>query len=121
MVKTTPVKEFELFKREFLKWKKLLGLSGYRVYFDYEPLDSGGYADISINQNDMVATARLNSNLSKRERCQRSVKQSGKHEAIHLMLSRLETRATDRYTSEKEIFESVEELVFKLENLIGER
>jgi len=43
---------------------------------------------------------------------------SAKHEAIHLLLCRLENNAKWRYISKEEVDEAVEELVVKLEELI---
>jgi len=108
-------KDFELFKKEFSKWQRKFGLTGYKVYFKYEPLES--FADITVTQSDMVATARLNSDVSTKEI--RDARQSAKHEAIHLLLMKVEHRAKSRYIREEELDESVEELVFKLEDLIG--
>ena len=48
----------------------------------------------------------------------KDIKRSAKHEALHLLLQRLEHRAQCRYVAEEEIYEAVEELVFKLEELI---
>ncbi len=51
--------DFLKFKKEFTKYQKLFGLTGHRVYFKYEQLE-GCFANITCNQPDMVATARLN-------------------------------------------------------------
>lgn len=110
-------KEFALFQREFTKYQKLFGLIGYKVYFKYEPLE-GSFANISVIQNDMVVIVRLNSTLPNKDKPHKDVKQSAKHEAIHLLLFRLEHRACFRYVAEEEIYEAIEELVFKLEGLI---
>ena len=110
-------KDFELFQREFRKWQKLFGLTGYKVYFKYEPID-GSFASICIIQTDMVATVTLGSKLSDRDKPYKHIKRSAKHEAIHLLVGRLEQNGRYRYTSENEIYEATEELVFKLENLI---
>ena len=110
-------KDFEIFQIEFKKWQHRFGLTGYRVYFNYEPLEDC-FARISINQDEMVVTVRLNSNLSDKDKPHKDIKRSAKHEAIHLLVGRLEKNARYRYSSENEICEAVEELVFKLEELI---
>ena len=112
-------KDFRKFQECFLEYQKQFGLTGYKVYFGYEPLDNC-FANITVNQNDMVATVRLNSNLPDKDKPHRDIKQSAKHEAIHLLLYRLEDRAVGRYVLQEEICEAVEELVFKLEKLIKE-
>lgn len=107
--------DFVLFKETFTNYQKLFGLTGYKVYFKYEPIDKDCYADITTNQNSMVATVRLNSDGKDEFR---NVKQSAKHEAIHLLLYRLEHLTISRFLHEEEESEAVEELVFKLEGLI---
>ena len=66
----------------------------------------------------MVATVRLNSKLPNKDKPFKDIKGSAKHEALHLLVGRLEQNGRYRFTSENEIYESVEELVFKLESLI---
>jgi len=110
-------KDFSLFQSEFKKWQKLFGLTGYKVYFKYEPLE-GYFAHIDINQGNMVATVTLNSKLPDNGKPFKDIKCSAKHEAIHLLIGRLEKNGRYRFTSENEIYEATEELVVKLEDLI---
>ncbi len=111
------MKDFDLFKKWFLHYQKLFGLTGYKVYFRYEVLESG-FAQIVIQQDDMVATAILNSVIPKRDKPFKEVKLSAKHEATHLLLSGLEFRALDRWSTRGQIDEIVEGLVNKLTELI---
>jgi len=110
-------KDFVQFTSYFKEYQKKFGLTGYKVYFKYEPIENG-FASITANQNDMVATVRLNSDLPDKDKPHKDIKRSAKHEAIHLLLFRLEHRTIARYVSEEEIYEAIEELVFKLEDLI---
>uniref|UniRef100_A0A6M3J2G6 Uncharacterized protein n=1 Tax=viral metagenome TaxID=1070528 RepID=A0A6M3J2G6_9ZZZZ len=110
-------KDFELFQSEFKKWQQKFGLTGYKVYFKCEPLDES-FADIRINQGAMVVTIRLNSELPDKDKPHKDIKRSAKHEVLHLLVGRLEQNARYRYSSENEIYEATEELVFKLEDLI---
>jgi len=110
--------DFELFQKEFKKWQHKFGLTGYKIYFKYEPLDSA-FADIIGNIRDMVVTVRLNSKLPKKDHPFKDIERSAKHEALHLLLYRLEQNAHYRYSSSEEIYEAIEELVFKLEELVG--
>lgn len=110
-------KDFSDFQKTFKSYQKLFGLTGYKVYFKYEPIDTS-FASITVAQEDMVATARLNSKLPDSDKPLQDVKGNAKHEALHLLLSKLEDRASYRYATAKEIYETVEELVFKLEELI---
>lgn len=111
------VAEFELFQKEFKRWQQKFGLTGYQVYFKYEPMDDA-YADIIINQGSMVVTARLNSKLSDTAAPHRDVRKSAKHEALHLLVGRLEQDGRYRFSSANEIYEASEELVVRLEGLI---
>ena len=111
--------DFELFQSEFKKWQRKFGLTGYRVYFEQEEIN-GAFADIKINQGEMSVTVRLNSKLSADVKPHRDIERSAKHEAIHLLVGRLEQNGRYRYSSEDEIYEATEELVFRLEDLINE-
>ncbi len=48
----------------------------------------------------------------------KDIRASAKHEAIHLLVGRLEQDGRYRYSSESEIYEATEGLVHRLENLI---
>ncbi len=106
--------DFTIFKKEFKKWQIKFGLTGYTVYFKYEPIDA--YANITVNQKGMVATVRLDSSGEELEH--RNVAKHAKHEAIHLLLWRLEDRASSRFILDSELCETVEDLVGRLEGLI---
>jgi len=107
--------DFEKFQSVFKKWQVRFGLTGYNIYFENVPLDY--FADITINEDDKVATVRLDKPTGKRRR---GVALSAKHEAIHLLIYSLEHFAVKRYVSESEINTASEELVHKLEGLIGD-
>ncbi|KKN76885.1 hypothetical protein LCGC14_0365360 [marine sediment metagenome] len=111
--------DFELFQSEFKKWQKLFGLTGYRVYFKCEPIvDSSVVANIDVSLGDMIATVTLNSELSAEKEPPKGIKKAAKHEAIHLLVGRLDQVARYRYSTKEEVYETTEELVNKLEDLI---
>ena len=110
-------KDFELFKKEFTKYQKLFGLTGYKVYFKYEPVGDR-FAGIIVKQGVQVAVARLNSQLDDGDKPFRNIKKDAKHEAIHLLIHRLADNGKYRFSTEAEIDEACEELVVKLEDLI---
>lgn len=115
----TPLEEFELFKKEFSRYQALFGLTGYNVYFWHEPLEEADIiANISIDQEEMTASVRLNSKLSKSARQCRDVRHAARHEAIHLLIGRLAKYAKSRYVMGADIYEATEELVHRLEDLI---
>ena len=110
--------DFILFQEEFTKWQYRFGLTEYKVYFKYE--DIGDYfANITVNQADVVATVRLNSDLAEKHRPFRNIQEDAKHEALHLLVYKLEYLACSRYVSSEEIEEAVESLVHKLEGLVS--
>ena len=110
-------KDFKEFQRYFKAYQEKFGVTGYKVYFKHEPIQ-GAFADICVTQADMIATVRLNSKPECDTIC--PVKTSAKHEAIHLLLQRLEDKALNRFGTYQDIAETVEEIVFKLEELIPE-
>jgi len=110
-------KDFTEFQKWFKHYQKLFGLTGYKHYFKYESLD-GCFADITVDLTNMVATIRLNTQITGKHTPPRNIKDMAKHEAIHLLVSRLEENGRSRYATSAEIYESTEELVYKLENLI---
>ena len=110
------MEDFELFKETFTKYQEMFGLTGYQIYFNYKPLEKT-FAEISVNQNNMVATVYLNSQLPKKDKLHKNIKLDAKHEVIHLLLNKLEHMAYARYVTEVEIYEATEELVNKLVKL----
>jgi len=110
-------KDFALFQKEFKKWQKIFGLTGYKVYFSCEPLEES-FANICIEQDKMVATVRFSSKLPDKDKPFNDIKRTAKHEAVHLLVGRLEMNGRYRHASAGEIYEATEELVNKLEKLI---
>jgi hypothetical protein len=108
---------FDIFKREFKKWQRKLGLMGYKIYFLEAALD-GSWADISVNQEMMVVTLRWTSNVDTEIADGCNPAASAKHEAMHLLINRLENLGRQRTYTESEMYEASEELARKLEDLI---
>ena len=108
---------FKLFQETFIKYQKLFGLTGYKIYFKQEEIDRS-FADITVEQVDMIATVRLNNKVPDKDKPFQNTKLSAKHEAIHLLLHRMDSLAHNRYIREEEVYEAEEELAFKLEELI---
>ena len=109
--------DFEIFQSEFRKWQKKFGLTGYQVYFKEEELNDS-FANIIINQGEMLATVKLNNKCPEKDVPFKDVVRSAKHEALHLLIGRLDQDGRWRYSSEVEIYEAAEELVNRLEALI---
>jgi len=110
-------KDFSQFKKYFKGYQDKFGLNGYRVYFKHESLD-GDFACIDINQSNMVAVVSLNSKIPIKEKPFSKTRRHAKHEALHLLVGRLEKNGRYRYSSDTEMYEATEELVRKLEGII---
>ena len=110
-------RDFEIFKREFERCQKAFGLNGYKVYFQHKPL-SDSFAEIYTGMCDQTATVTLNSSLPAENQPFKNPRSHAKHEALHLLVSRLENCGRRRYVCSDEIREATEELVRRLETLL---
>ena len=110
-------KDFKEFQKWFKRYQDKFGLSGWEVFFKYEPIGDG-FANISTELGDMSATVRLNSKLPDNVEPFKDIKRTAKHEALHLLCARLEHNGRARFISTEEIYETTEELVNKLCGLI---
>lgn len=108
-----PNKDFEDFKRYFTEYQKLFGLTDYKVYFTQEPFE-GAFAEITVRSGGRVALLRVNTNQGEFK----DIRDSAKHEALHLLLNRLEEKAVNRYITPYDINDEIEALVIKLVGLI---
>lgn len=116
-MKTTK-KEFETFKKEFMRWIKKLELGEYRIDFFLDSLDDC-FSEITINHMGRAAQVSLSDNISGRDRkAGHSIKSHAKHEAIHLLIGRLGWLGEDRYITKGDIYEEQEKVVRKLENVL---
>ncbi|KKM94919.1 hypothetical protein LCGC14_1193480 [marine sediment metagenome] len=113
----TTAADFKIFQAEFRRYQALLGLNGYTVYFKHEA-DGESFASISVNHSACVATVRYNSDLPEKDKPHADPKKDAKHEAIHLLLARLEGLGRSRFTTESSLYEATEEAVNKLASVI---
>ena len=114
MTEETP---FEIFQKEFKKYQKEFGLLGYHIVFEFTPLGDN-LANIIVGQENMSALVSFNSRLSKRNKLLQDPKSCAKHEALHLLISRLVNYGESRYITPLDMVEATEELVIKLESLV---
>ena len=114
MAKTTK-KDFKEFQKEFMKYVELFGLKGYSVFFGREEIN-GGHAEIRVNIRDRVATVVLST--EKHEKHFQTMRDCAKHEALHLLIARLEDLAKRRYVTPGDINEECEGIVEILEKSI---
>jgi len=118
-MKTTN-KDFQLFKSECEKWLKRFELGGWKVYFTHQAHSQDTFATCYSNTLGRNATIYFTDEWDDeiRKLTPEAVKETAKHEMIHLLLARLSDNGRARYVVIDEIDEAEEELVRKLENII---
>ena len=113
----TKKQDFALFKKEFIRYQTLFGLSNWKVRFKHGASDEY-FASIESDFGQCTAIVFLNTDLPDKDEEFRDVKGNAKHEAIHLLLARLEGEARTRYTNPPAVTEALEDTVHRLEGLI---
>ena len=116
MPKTTP-EQFEDFKRSFLEWRKKLGLTEWRIFFEIANLKNK-YAQIYYDTEKAGATVRFAKQLENDEMKNCDPKESGKHECLHLLLADLYTLGENREFSQREFNTAEEKIVRRLEGVL---
>ena len=111
-VKTTKA-DLDKFKKEFLRYQKLFGLTGWDVRVKTEEL-STAQAQLRYITNDCNADVVLGKTVDEGT----SIKELAKHEAIHLLLARYDYLASYRYITAEELIQANEEVTVKLTDLI---
>ena len=111
-------KEFENFKKHFRRYQEKFGLGCYNVFFKHEAINEDVFANISVNTNGMTATVKLNKKLDKNHQPFNNIKKHAKHEAIHLLLDKIEDLARRRYVIDEDIYSEIEGLTNNLMELI---
>jgi len=106
---------YERFKAEFIRWQQLLGLTQYRIVFSHENLPDD-CARIRIGQMEKVAQVILSTKLPGTE-CE-GPESHAKHEAIHLLESRLAWLGACRYIEKSDLDEECEAIVVRLEKVL---
>jgi len=113
-MKTTK-KDFEIFKKEFLKWFNVFGLKDWKIYFFHDQIDETSYANITYNVAGRVATVRFNLEHNGRYN---NIKETAFHEVCELLLGKLVAVAEYRYVTENEITEATHDIIRRLEKVI---
>ncbi len=109
-MKTTAA-DFKIFKKAFVTWQLRLGLTQYDVYFEHVHLRRK-YAELDVNQMGKCVTARLNKDPGEGHVSDPAA--DAKHEAVHLLLSRLSWLGSARYIEDNDIEEEEEAVVMRL-------
>jgi len=106
-----------LFKKTFLRYVKILGLTDYQVYFKHEYIQEA-FATLENYEPGKIITVKMTTELYGFDAKVFNPVTSAKHEAVHLLLARIQYLAGNRYVTESSIDEEIEGLVRKLEVLL---
>ena len=119
-MKTTK-KDFEIFKKSFLHWVDVFGLKGWRVSFEHgEPRGKfQALASLDRNVTGRTAVVTFPKKISKAALVEYPGQhRMARHEAIHLLVSRVSTLHAILTVTEREADEAEEELVYQIEAMI---
>ena len=109
MIKTTKI-QYEEFKKEFMRWIDRLGLHDWKIFFYHEKLDDV-FAKIIYDNMNSAAAVKFNSEVDEEDANFMQPKISAKHEAMHLLLARLNYLAGARYICSEDINTEEERIV----------
>jgi hypothetical protein len=118
-MKKVPLKDFELFKKECLKWQEKLGLHGWNLYILFEKINEDTYGQCDRDYSTHTATIIYNSELSEENFNERNVIQTARHEMFHLLLSELSALAHSRVWGDAHYYSAEEKVVNTLTKLYG--
>lgn len=118
-MKTTK-KEFELFVSESKKWINKIELNNWSLYFSHKEIGENVYSEIRRDLDGYTATIYMNTEFEMTgiDDITQAIKDTAKHEIMHLLVSRLSLVGKNRFVSGDELYQAEEELVTKLEKLL---
>lgn len=113
--------QFELFKKECLKWRDFFGLKDWELYFDHRALKNI-CGQVVYNAVGCVATISLTTNWDELGVCDdESVCRAAFHEICEILLCRLELMAEQRWNlAELDVREEAHRIIRTLENSVFE-
>lgn len=107
---------WKFFCRKVRYWLKQFGETGWTVYYSQEHIIDSA-AEVRVDFHGRGLTFVLPVELEDTSR--KSVDHSAIHEVTHAVVAPLENIARDRYATETQIDDAVEELVCKITTLIS--
>lgn len=111
-------KHFKLFRAECEKWLEYLGLKGWKIYYQFKPLnDSFGRSEWKYS--GMVATITLATDFPKPfDNLEEQIKQTALHECLEIFLASISSLAEDR-TWDRAVFDKeIHSVIRTLEKLL---
>ena len=113
-------KQFELFKSECKKWEERFKLDGWEIIYyhkKYEPDNSIAQSNFTLSAKSVSVT--LNKEVEDELGYNTAgIKETAKHEMIHVLLGVVSELAYTRFTTKDELATAEEELVNKLIKII---
>ncbi len=112
------MKKFELFKKECLYWIDRFQLSNWGVNIaidDREGQNVKGY--IKCDDESFLASIFFCADGNKKS-SEEDIKDTAKHEVIHLLLARMSRLGEKRYAGKDELYAAEEEIVQRLLKII---
>lgn len=84
-------REFAMFKAECQKWIALLGLTDWRIHYEFEECENA-LATVNRDYEGRCATVTLSTFLERvpRKESDETVRSSARHEVLHLLLGELD-------------------------------
>ena len=113
----TTEEDFRVFKEEFIKWQKKLGLQGYDIRFEHRR-DDKNYATCCVSEAGKSALVTYSMFIREIDKPWHNPKTHARHEALHLLLHRIVYLGQQRYTNSGEILQEWEKLVVILEKVV---
>ena len=110
--------DFEVFKKECLRWIDILGLKGYSFHFTHKKEEKQNYATIKTWTIPRVVTVNLATEVPKDLYSADEIKLAAFHEIYEVFLSRLVWLANSRCTSEWELDEETHKIVHTMEKVL---
>lgn len=109
-------KDFELFKKEALRWVDILGLKDWEWHFIFGDCDKSNRAEYLTNKSGRMVTIWLSDHW-KDDKSPREIKKTAFHEVAEIMLQNLRQLAM-RDSSYEVVDEATHKVIRILENVL---
>ena len=112
-------KHFKLFKATCEKYQNKWELNNWQIYYEFKEIP-GSYGQAKINYTNRVATITCNTEWEELgiTNLNHSIKETAKHEMIHVMVGGISSVANSRFVTVDESEQVEEALVRKLSWLL---
>ena len=108
-------KDFNVFKKEAIKWIKFFGLIGWEIKFEKGiPNADGAQAWCSMNYTAKTASLGISSEINDDE----DIRLCAFHEVCELLLGNIRVQAQARFTEEQELEAAIHDVIQRLVNSV---